>query len=164
MARAPYVDLWKVVWAHQGDSWCVWTHREGSGCENWRRRWLLVEVIKNRIKKTYQVPHLRKWRSQSCTACIPRNQLLDHFFHTANFCIPTKTLNYSQLFKLLYRIRGHVMWNPIMTLRMNIWVMNDIGMRAVVLWALIIVLARAILHELKGVMVTVVLRVLEGGC
>ena len=51
-----------------------------------------------------------------------------------------------------------------MTLRMNVWVMNDIGMRAVVLWALIIVLARAILHELKGLMVTVVLRVLEGGC
>ena len=42
--------------------------------------------------------------------------------------------------------------------------MNDIGMRAVVLWVLIIVLARAILHELKGVTVTVVLRVLEGGC
>ena len=40
------------------------------------------------------------------------------------------------------------MWNLIVTLRMNVWVMNDIGMRAVVLWALIIVLVRrAILHE-----------------
>ena len=40
------------------------------------------------------------------------------------------------------------MWNLIVTLRMNVWVMNDIGMRAVVLWVLIIVLVRrAILHE-----------------
>ena len=40
------------------------------------------------------------------------------------------------------------MWNLIVTLRMNVWVMNDIGMRAVVLWALIIVLVRrSILHE-----------------
>lgn len=51
-----------------------------------------------------------------------------------------------------------------MTLRMNVWLMIDIGMRAVVLWALIIALLRAILHNLKGsgVMVMVVLRVLEG--
>ena len=56
------------------------------------------------------------------------------------------------------------MWNLIMTLRMNVWVMIDIGMRAVVLWALIIALLRAILHNLKGsrVMVMVVLRVMEG--
>jgi hypothetical protein len=38
-----------------------------------------------------------------------------------------------------------------MTLRMNVWSMNDIGMRAVVLCALIIALVRrAILHKLKG--------------
>ena len=56
------------------------------------------------------------------------------------------------------------MWNLITTLRMNVWLMIDIGMRAVVLWALIIALLRAILHNLKGsgVMVMVVLRVLEG--
>lgn len=56
------------------------------------------------------------------------------------------------------------MWNLIMTLRMNVWLMIDIGMRAVVLWALIIALLRAILHNLKGsgVMVMVVLRILEG--
>jgi hypothetical protein len=40
------------------------------------------------------------------------------------------------------------MWKLIETLRMNVWVMNDIGMRAVELCALIIALVRrAILHE-----------------
>ena len=97
--------------------------------------------------------HLRKclWEKVAIVyGLYTCNQLLNHFFHihTANFRIPTKTGNYSQLFKLLYRIRGRVMWNLIVTLRMNVWVMNDIGMRAVVLWALIIVLVRrAILHE-----------------
>lgn len=38
-----------------------------------------------------------------------------------------------------------------MTLRMNIWVMIEIGRRAVVLWASIIVLwRRAVMHEWKG--------------
>ena len=96
---------------------------------------------------------------------VYHNQLLDHFFHihTANFRIPTKISNYSQLFKLLYRIRGRVMWNLIVTLRMNVWVMNDRDEGCCAVGVDHCVSEEGYIAR-RGVTVTVVLRVLKEGC